>query len=88
MGKLFWSYGKVVTYNKQKYAKDNIKKLQKYLADTTEKGYLIYGFGTGHSHLVVDDAFCWAATLANYCAFAGNKVQQAVWNTKVITLKI
>ncbi|MFQ7170946.1 MAG: SIS domain-containing protein [Thomasclavelia ramosa] len=28
----------------------------------------MYGFGTGHSHLVVDDAFWRAATPANYCA--------------------
>lgn len=48
--------------------KDNIKRAAKILADTTEKGGLIYGFGTGHSHLVVDDAFWRAATPANYCA--------------------
>lgn len=38
------------------------------LADTTAQGGIIYGFGTGHSHLVVDDAFWRAATPANYCA--------------------
>ena len=38
------------------------------LADTTQKGGIIYGFGTGHSHLVTDDAFWRAATPANYCA--------------------
>ena len=38
------------------------------LADTTERGGIIYGFGTGHSHLVTDDAFWRAATPANYCA--------------------
>lgn len=47
---------------------DNIKKAAIILADTTEKGGIIYGFGTGHSHLVVDDAFWRAATPANYCA--------------------
>ena len=38
------------------------------VADTTQKGGIIYGFGTGHSHLVTDDAFWRAATPANYCA--------------------
>ena len=47
---------------------DNIMKAAQILADTTEKGGIIYGFGTGHSHLVVDDAFWRAATPANYCA--------------------
>lgn len=47
---------------------ENIKKAAKILADTTEKGGIIYGFGTGHSHLVIDDAFWRAATPANYCA--------------------
>ena len=41
---------------------ENIMKAARILADTTEKGGLIYGFGTGHSHLVVDDAFWRAAT--------------------------
>lgn len=47
---------------------ENIKKAAEILADTTQKGGIIYGFGTGHSHLVVDDAFWRAATPANYCA--------------------
>ena len=47
---------------------DNIKKAAEILAKTTENGGIIYGFGTGHSHLVVDDAFWRAATPANYCA--------------------
>ena len=46
----------------------NILKAAEILADTTQKGGIIYGFGTGHSHLVVDDAFWRAATPANYCA--------------------
>ena len=47
---------------------DNIMKAAELLADTSEKGGIIYGFGTGHSHLVTDDAFWRAATPANYCA--------------------
>ncbi|MDO4198667.1 MAG: SIS domain-containing protein [Erysipelotrichaceae bacterium] len=47
---------------------DNIMKAAELLADVTERGGIIYGFGTGHSHLVVDDAFWRAATPANYCA--------------------
>ena len=47
---------------------DNIMKAARILADTTKKGGIIYGFGTGHSHLVADDAFWRAATPANYCA--------------------
>lgn len=47
---------------------ENIKKAAEILAKTTENGGIIYGFGTGHSHLVVDDAFWRAATPANYCA--------------------
>ena len=45
-----------------------IMKAARILADTTKKGGIIYGFGTGHSHLVCDDAFWRAATPANYCA--------------------
>lgn len=45
-----------------------IQKAAELLADTTQKGGIIYGFGTGHSHLVTDDAFWRAATPANYCA--------------------
>lgn len=48
--------------------RDNIMKAARILADTTKNGGLIYGFGTGHSHLVIDDAFWRAATPANYCA--------------------
>lgn len=52
----------------QEVNKESIKKAAEILAKTTENGGLIYGFGTGHSHLVVDDAFWRAATPANYCA--------------------
>ena len=48
--------------------RDNIMKAARILADTTKNNGIIYGFGTGHSHLVVDDAFWRAATPANYCA--------------------
>lgn len=47
---------------------ENIEKAAKILANTTKNGGIIYGFGTGHSHLVCDDAFWRAATPANYCA--------------------
>ena len=43
-----------------------IERAAELLADTTERGGIIYGFGTGHSHLVTDDAFWRAATPANY----------------------
>ncbi|MEF9962597.1 MAG: SIS domain-containing protein [Erysipelotrichaceae bacterium] len=45
-----------------------IMKAATILANTTKNGGIIYGFGTGHSHLVCDDAFWRAATPANYCA--------------------
>lgn len=48
--------------------REQIIKAAQLLATTTKQGGLIYGFGTGHSHLVVDDAFWRAATPANYCA--------------------
>ena len=47
---------------------ENILKAAEILTETTENGGIIYGFGTGHSHLVADDAFWRAATPANYCA--------------------
>ena len=47
---------------------ENIRKAAELLADTTQQGGIIYGYGTGHSHLVADDAFWRAATPANYCA--------------------
>lgn len=47
---------------------ENIMKAAKLLADVSERDGIIYGFGTGHSHLVADDAFWRAATPANYCA--------------------
>jgi uncharacterized phosphosugar-binding protein len=46
---------------------ENIEKAATMMADATAAGGLIYGFGTGHSHLVTDDAFWRAATPANYC---------------------
>ena len=51
-----------VVANVMESQKENIMKAAKILADTTEKGGIIYGFGTGHSHLVTDDAFWRAAT--------------------------
>ena len=37
-------------------------------ADVSQRGGLIYGLGAGHSHLVIEDAFWRAATVANYAA--------------------
>ena len=65
--KYFSEIEKVVK-NVQERNKDSIMEAAKLLAKTTENGGIIYGFGTGHSHLVVDDAFWRAATPANYCA--------------------
>ena len=48
--------------------RENIEKAAEILTHTTENGGIIYGYGTGHSHLVTDDAFWRAATPANYCA--------------------
>ena len=42
-----------VVANVMESQKENIMKAAKILADTTEKGGIIYGFGTGHSHLAV-----------------------------------
>ncbi len=47
---------------------DAIMEAAQILANTTMNDGIIYGFGTGHSHLVIDDAFWRAATPANYCA--------------------
>lgn len=47
---------------------ENITKAAQLLAETTKKGGIIYGFGAGHSHLVIEDAFWRAASPANYCA--------------------
>lgn len=63
-----------------KVNKDAIIKAAQILAETTEKGGLIYGFGTGHSHLVVDDAFWRAATPANYAALLEHS---ATGNTEI-----
>ncbi|MGI6509545.1 MAG: sugar isomerase domain-containing protein [Erysipelotrichaceae bacterium] len=63
-----------------KVNKDAIVKAAQILAETTEKGGLIYGFGTGHSHLVVDDAFWRAATPANYAALLEHS---ATGNTEI-----
>ncbi len=65
--KYFEELGKVTRKIKETQ-QENIMKAAEILADTTEKGGIIYGFGTGHSHLVADDAFWRAATPANYCA--------------------
>lgn len=65
--KYFDVLNNVVNKVKEKNS-ESIMKAAEILAKTTENGGIIYGFGTGHSHLVVDDAFWRAATPANYCA--------------------
>lgn len=47
---------------------DNITKAATLLADVTERGGLIYAFGCGHSHIVIEDAFWRAATPCNFVA--------------------
>lgn len=47
---------------------DKIMEAAQLCAKTCQQGGLIYGLGAGHSHLVTDDAFWRAATLANYAA--------------------
>ena len=47
--------------------RDNIMKAARILADTTKNNGIIYGFGTGHSHLVVDDD-------GSFCPIAGTKL--------------
>lgn len=64
----YFEIEKSVVEKVQKVNAESIKKAAEILAKTTENGGIIYGFGTGHSHLVVDDAFWRAATPANYCA--------------------
>lgn len=65
--KYFDEIEKVITKVKETQS-ENIMKAAEILAKTTENDGIIYGFGTGHSHLVIDDAFWRAATPANYCA--------------------
>lgn len=52
-------------YNTQQ---ENIMKAAALLADVTERGGLIYAFGCGHSHIVIEDAFWRAATPCNFVA--------------------
>ena len=47
---------------------ENIMKAAALCADVSQRGGLIYGLGAGHSHLVIEDAFWRAATVANYAA--------------------
>lgn len=44
---------------------ENILKGANILAECTEKGGIIHTFGAGHSHLIAEDIFWRAATLAN-----------------------
>ena len=54
-----------------------IMKAATLLADVTQKGGIIYGFGTGHSHLVVDDAF-WRAERVT---FVGSTIPDGIIST-------
>ncbi len=47
---------------------DKVHEAAQLLAEKTKQGGIIYGFGSGHSHLIPEDAFWRAATPANYCA--------------------
>ncbi|MDI9540372.1 MAG: sugar isomerase domain-containing protein [Bacillota bacterium] len=76
----YFEVEKQVVEKVMKVNKDAIIKAANLLTRTTEKGGLIYGFGTGHSHLVVDDAFWRAATPANYVALLEHS---ATGNTEI-----
>ena len=52
------------------------------LADCTEKGGIIRTFGCGHSHLICEDVFWRAATLANVQAIIEPSVTGQVEITK------
>lgn len=59
-----------------------ILKAATLLADVTENGGIIYGFGAGHSHLVTEDAFWRAASPANYCALLEPSIMGSTEITK------
>lgn len=61
---------------------ENIMKAARILADCTKKGGLINTFGCGHSHLVCEDIFWRAGTLANVKAIIESSVTGQVEMTK------
>lgn len=61
---------------------ENIMKAAGILADCTEKGGIIRTFGCGHSHLICEDVFWRAATLANVQAIIEPSVTGQVEITK------
>lgn len=54
--------------------RDNIMKAAELMADCTERGGIIRAFGCGHSHLISEDIFWRAATLANVQAIVESAV--------------
>ena len=66
---------------------ENIMKAARLLADQTKKGGIIYGFGSGHSHLIPEDAFWRAATPANYCALYEPSISGSHEITKSYTIE-
>lgn len=61
--------------------RDNIMKAAELMADCTQQGGIIRSFGCGHSHLICEDIFWRAATLANVQAI----VEPAVSGQSEIT---
>lgn len=61
---------------------DNIMAAAKLIADCTEKGGIVRTFGCGHSHLVCEDVFWRAATMANVQAIVESAVTGQVEMTK------
>ena len=62
--------------------KDNIMRASELMADCTAQGGIIRTFGCGHSHLIAEDIFWRAATLANVQAIVECAVSGQVEITK------
>lgn len=61
---------------------ENIMRAAELMADSTEQGGIIRTFGCGHSHLIAEDVFWRAATLANVQAIVECAVSGQVEITK------